>query len=144
MNSRNSISPHTRYGSAAGSRQGPARTGGSGELGGAAIPPLLRQETQRQVPGCVLETGADVDGPDEVVDEPLVLGLPTRRQILAPDPSTEPARIGLSVSLAQELKQTSDPAIQLDGLIEDLGVRPGYGQGDCPTSADHVTAGQPL
>src|SRR5258708_3340240 len=125
MNSRNSISPPTRYGSAAGSRQGPARPGGSGELGGAAIPPLLRQETQRQVPGCVLEAGADVDGPDEVVDEPLVLGLPTRRQILAPGSSTEPARIGLSVSLAKELQKTTDPPIQLTFLIEDLGARLG-------------------
>src|SRR5258708_5504065 len=95
MNSRNSISPPTRYGSAAGSRQGPAPPGGSGELGGAAIPPLLRQETQRQVPGCVLEAGADVDGPDEVVDEPLVLRLPTRRPILAPGSSTAPGPAAL-------------------------------------------------
>src|SRR5260370_35267333 len=116
MNSRKSISPPARYGSAAGSRQGPARPGGSGELGGAAIPPLLRQETQRQGPGCVLEAGADVGGPDEGVDEPLVLGLPTRRQILAPGSSTEPARAGLAASLRQELQGTRSPAKSPDGL----------------------------
>src|SRR5258708_26762176 len=131
-------------GSEAGRRQGPARPGGSCELGRAEIPPRWRPETQRKVPGCVLEAGADVDGADEVVDEPLVLGLPTWRQILAPGPSTKPARIGLSVSLAQELQETSDPAIQLDVLIEDLGVRLRRGQGDCPASEDLVAVGKPL
>jgi hypothetical protein len=83
----------------------------------------LRQDTEREVPGCILEAGADVDGPNEVVDEPLVLVLPARLRVLPPDPASERARIGLFMALAQELQEAADPAIQLDVLIEDPGIR---------------------
>src|SRR5437870_9475833 len=64
-----------RNGSAFCSRYRATSPGGRGELGRTTIPPRLRQDTQRQVPGCVFEAGADVDGPNEVVDEPHVGGL---------------------------------------------------------------------
>ena len=104
----------------------------------------MRKYTQRQVPGCVFEAGADVDGPNEVVDEPLVVGLPARRRVLPPGPASEPARIRLLIPLAQELKEATHPAVQLDVLIEDLGIRLGRGQGDRPTSQDLVAVGKPF
>src|SRR5439155_23116818 len=74
------------YGSAVGSRQRASCPRGCGEIDRTTIPPRLRQDTQSEVPGCIFQTGADVDGPNEVVDEPLVIGLPARRRVLPAGP----------------------------------------------------------
>jgi hypothetical protein len=50
----------------------------------------------------------------------------------------------LRTPLAQELHEATDPAIQLDVLIEDLGIRLGSGQGDRPASQDLMAFGKPL
>ena len=116
------------HGSALRSRSRATSPSGCGELGGATIPPRLRQDTQRPVPGCVFEAGADVDGPNQVVDEPPVLGLPAGRRVFPPGPASERARIGLSIPLAQELKEAGDPAIRLaQPETRDLKVRACYG-----------------
>jgi hypothetical protein len=46
--------------------------------------------------------------------------------------------------LAQELQEPTDTAVQLDVLIEDLGICLGRGQRDGPASQDLVAVGQPL
>src|ERR1700737_25150 len=74
--------------------------GGRGELDCAAIPPCLRQETERQVPGGVFETGTDIDGPNEVVDEPLVMVLAARRRVLPAVSAAAASRIPLGIPVA--------------------------------------------
>ncbi len=50
----------------------------------------------------------------------------------------------MPIAFAQELQEATDPPIQLDVLIEDLGIRLGSGQGDRPASKDLVAVGKPL
>ncbi len=55
-----------------------------------------------------------------------------------------PARTLFPIPLAQELQEAIDPAIQLDVMIEDLGIGLGRGQGDRSASQDLVAVGKPL
>jgi len=50
----------------------------------------------------------------------------------------------LPIPLAQELQAATDPAVRLDVLIKDLGIRLGSGQGDRPASQDLVAFRKPL